>query len=538
MNYNPTYQPYTSNRFPICAKGGMVATSCAKASAAGLEILKQGGNAIDAAIATATTLTVCEPTSNGIGSDAFALVWIEKEKKLYGLNASGLSPKNISIKAVKEKYNTDKMPAFGWAPTMVPGAPSAWVALNNRFGNMDISKTFEPAIRYAKDGYPVGANLANLWKQALDKFKKEFTTPEFEQWFKTFAPNGHAPQFGDIVKLPYHASTLESIAKTNGKSFYGGELAKKIVDDSNKFGGYFCLEDFANYMPSWVQPISVNYRGYEVCEIPPNGQGIVALMALNILKEFSFTAKDDINTYHKQFEAMKIAFADGKHHVTDARNMKVTSSELLSEAFAKHRASQINDTAASPCPELPPKSGTVYLCTADSEGNMVSYIQSNYMGFGSGIVVTDTGISLQNRGHDFSLNENDINCLVPCKKSYHTIIPGFIKKDNDAVGPFGIMGGYMQPQAHVQVIMNLIDFNLNPQQALDAPRWQWLKGKTFEVESNFSNAIAGALAEKGHDIKIALNSSSFGRGQIIVKKQNGVLVGGTEGRTDSNIACY
>ncbi len=539
MNYNPIYQPYASNRFPIYAKEGMVATSSPQASAAGLEMLKQGGNAIDAAVATATALTVCEPSANGIGGDAFALVWIEKEKKLYGLNASGFSPKNISIDLVKERYKTDKMPVYGWAPTMVPGAPSAWVSLSKRFGNLPLTKVINPAVSYARNGYPVAANLSKMWTLAYKKYLEiNSEKPEFKEWFNTFAPNGRAPLAGDIVRLPNHANTLEEIAKTNGKSFYGGALAKKIVADSNEFGGFFSIEDFADYTPEWVEPISINYRGYDICEIPPNGQGIVALMALNILKEFSFDNRDSVSSFHTQFEAMKIAFADGKHYITDARHMKVKSEELLSPLYGKHRAKQITEQANQPCPELPPKSGTVYLCTADSQGNMVSYIQSNYMGFGSGIVVRDTGISLQNRGHDFSLDEKDANCLLPCKKSYHTIIPGFIMKDGGAVGPFGVMGGYMQPQGHVQVAMNLIDFNLNPQQALDAPRWQWIEGKTFEVENTFPNEIAKELANKGHTIKVALDNSSFGRGQIIIRQENGVLVGGTEGRTDSNIACY
>ena len=308
--------------------------------------------------------------------------------------------------------------------------------------------------------------------------------------------------------------------------------------DSQKHGGFFCAGDFAEYQPQWVEPISVDYRGYTVCEIPPNGQGIVALMALNILKEFSFPEKESIDTYHKQWEAMKIAFADGKYHVTDPRYMKVSPADLLAPEYGAHRAAQITDTAAEPCPELPPKSGTVYFCTADGEGNMVSFIQSNYMGFGSGIVVEGTGISLQNRGHDFSLNPEDANALAPGKKSYHTIIPGFLLKDGEAVGPFGVMGGYMQPQGHVQVVMNLVDFHLNPQQALDAPRWQWIKGKTFQVEDRFSNEIAKQLALRGHDVQVALDNVAFGRGQMILKLENGTLVGGTEGRTDSNIACW
>lgn len=538
MDFIPTYQPYHSIRYPVYAQHGMVCASSSQAAAAGLEAMRRGGNAMDAAVATAATLTVTEPSANGIGGDCFALIWVEKEQKLYGLNASGISAKNISIEKVLPLSKDGKMPVYGWGATMVPGAPAGWAQIATRFGNLPMTESMAPAIDYAKNGYPVSANLAKMWDRAHKKFQANCTTPEFENWYKTFVPNGVAPKAGEIVTLPDHAKTLELIAKTNAQAFYNGELAEKIVADSEKHGGFFCKEDFSEYQPQWVEPISVNYRGYDICEIPPNGQGIVALMALNILKEFNFKEKECTDTFHKQWEAMKIAFADGKEHVTDPKFMKFDYKDLISPEYGAYRAKQITQEAQSPCPELPPKSGTVYFCTADGEGNMVSFIQSNYMGFGSGVVVEGTGISLQNRGHDFSLDPNAANALAPGKKSYHTIIPGFIMKDGKAVAPFGVMGGYMQPQGHVQVAMNLIDFNLNPQQALDAPRWQWMKDKTFSVENNFSNEIAKQLAAKGHTVEIALDNVAFGRGQIIVKMENGTLVGGTEGRTDSNIACY
>ncbi len=543
MNFIPTYQPYKSIRYPVYAKNGMVCTSSSLAASAGLSILQNGGNAIDAAVATASALTVTEPSANGIGGDCFALIWIEKEKKLYGLNSSGISPKNISIQKIRDKHGDkiegDKMPLFGWSATMVPGAPAGWAAMSEKFGNLSLEKTLLPAVNYARNGYPASANLAKMWKRATMRFKELLKDEEeFKNWFNTFVPNDNIPNAGDIIKLPYHANTLEEIGKTNAISFYKGRLMEKIVAESDKFGGFFTKEDFINYSPAWVEPISVNYKGYDICEIPPNGQGIVALMALNMLKEFDFKEKESVETFHKQFEAIKIAFADGKKHITDPAYMNFDYKDLISDEYGKHRAKQITNEVQSPCPELPPKSGTVYLCTADGEGNMVSLIQSNYMGFGSGVVVSDTGISMQNRGADFSLDENATNSLQGGKKTYHTIIPGFIKKDGEAIAPFGVMGGYMQPQAHVQVAMNLIDFNLNPQQALDAPRWQWTKDTTFMVEDTFSNEIAKQLAAKGHKIEVALDNVSFGRGQIIIKLENGVLVGGTEGRTDSNIACY
>ena len=282
----------------------------------------------------------------------------------------------------------------------------------------------------------------------------------------------------------------------------------------------------------------MNYRGFDVCEIPPNGQGIVALMALNILKEFSLVNREDPRTVHRQLEAVKMAFADAFRYVTDPDRMEIDYRDLLSPAYGAMRAREMGERAQIWTHRLPPKSGTVYLCCADGEGNMVSYIQSNYMGFGSGIVVEGTGISLQNRGADFSLDPGAANCLMPGKRTYHTIIPGFLMKDGRPIGPFGVMGAYMQPQGHVQVVTNYIDFHLDPQQALDAPRWQWLRDGTVTVEGRFSSDLARALRRLGHDVRLDINTPSFGRGQMIVRLDNGVLVGGTESRTDSNIACY
>jgi len=534
MNMHGT--SYGSQRNVIHAKNGMVATSQPLAAQAGLDILKKGGNAVDAAIATAACLTVVEPTSNGIGGDAFALVWMKE--KLYGLDSSGPAPKNISIQKLKNQ-GYDKVPKYGWLPVTVPGAPAAWAELSKRFGNLPLKEVLEPAIEYARYGYPVSPTVGKFWKRAFGIFKKELVGEEFNAWFETFAPKGHAPEIGEIWSSLDHAITLEKIADTNGEAFYTGELANKIVGSSTKYGGYLTKEDIASYRPRWVKPISVNYRGYDVWEIPPNGQGIVALMALNMLKNDSFTEKESVDTYHKQIEAMKLAFSCGKEYVTDSDYMKLTIEELLSSSYGKQRYAEITETACDPMPGKPHSGGTVYLATADGAGNMVSFIQSNYMGFGSGIVIPGTGIAMQNRGHDFSLNEQHANALVGGKKTYHTIIPGFLTKNNKAVGPFGVMGGYMQPQGHVQVIMNSIDFHLNPQVALDAPRWQWIEGKIVEVEPNFPNHIVAELKAKGHDIQVAKNSSGFGRGQIIWKdEETGVLIGGTESRADGTIASW
>jgi gamma-glutamyltranspeptidase/glutathione hydrolase len=536
MIYDPLYQPYASNRYCITAANGMVASGSNLATAAGLEVMRKGGNAIDAAVATAAALTVVEPTANGLGSDSFALVWVKD--KLYGLNASGYSPYEISLEKVK-KENPDGMPSFGWTPVMVPGAVKSWGELIKRFGRLSLKEVLEPAYRYASEGYPLSPLLSRMWENAVNVYHRRFDgKKEFEEWFRVFTKDGEPYRFGEIVKLKDHARTLKLLAENGTDVFYKGEIAEQFIWQAQRDGAAFTLKDLHDYEASWVEPISVNYRGYDVCEIPPNGQGIVALMALNILKEFEFKGRDDVETFHKQIEAIKIAFADAKHYVSDPKDMNIDYHDLLRPEYGAYRAKQITDRANIPLHADPAKSGTVYLCTADKEGNMVSYIQSNYMGFGSGIVLEGYGVALQNRGADFTLNEEDVNVLAPHKKSYHTIIPGFLCKDGKAVGPFGVMGGYMQPQGHVQTIMNRIDFGLNPQMALDAPRWQWLEGNKVSFEPGFPNAIIHSLQSRGHQVSVASNSTSFGRGQIIERLDNGVLVGGTESRTDSNIACY
>ncbi|WP_251551439.1 gamma-glutamyltransferase family protein [Neobacillus muris] len=530
------YHPYPSQRMTAFAQKGMVTTSQPLAAQAGIEIMKKGGNAIDAAIATAAVLTVVEPTSNGIGSDAFALVWTKGE--LFGLNSSGRSPKNISIEGVKERGH-NKMPTYGWIPVTVPGAPGAWAELSRRFGKLPLTEVLKPAIEYAEQGYPVSPTVGKLWKRAFENYKKVLIGEEFANWFQTFAPGGKPPEIGEVWRSPDHAKTLRAISETNAEAFYHGDLADKIAASSKQFNGFLTKDDLANFKPEWVQPIKVNYRGYDVWEIPPNGQGIVALLALNLLKGYDFSMGDDINRCHKQIEAMKLAFADGKKYVTEPSKMTVKVDELLSEQYAAERRQLIGKTARTPEPGTPPNGGTVYLAAADNEGNMVSFIQSNYMGFGSGIVVPETGISLQNRGHDFSLNPDHDNRLEGGKRTYHTIIPGFLTKENEAVGPFGVMGGYMQPQGHVQVMMNTIDFHLNPQAALDAPRWKWVSGKKVEVEPGFPNQIAQALERRGHEIEVALDSTGFGRGQIIWRDpKTGVLQGGTEPRADGVVAIW
>jgi gamma-glutamyltranspeptidase/glutathione hydrolase len=537
MMYDPLYHPYPSRRSIVFAKKGMVATSQPLAAQAGLDMLKKGGNAIDAAIATAACLTVVEPTSNGIGGDAFALVWTKN--KLHGLNASGPAPQKISIDALKAAGHKE-LPQRGVAPVNVPGIPSAWASLSGKFGRLPLTDVLAPAIQYAEEGYPVSPIIGRLWQEGFRTFSAE-KGEEFGPWFDLFAPGGRPPAIGEVWRSPGHAATLQSIAETGAESFYRGELAGKIDQFFKKHKGYLSKEDLASFNAEWVDPIKINYRGYDVWEIPPNGHGLVALMALNILKGFDFSdrEKESAETYHKQIEAIKLAFADGRQFVTDARRMEVSVKDLLSDAFASERRRLIGKEALQPAPGRPQSSGTVYLATADSEGNMVSYIQSNYMGFGSGMVVPGTGISLHNRGHNFSFDPNHINRLEPGKKPYHTIIPGFLSRDDKAVGPFGVMGGFIQPQGHLMVVMNTLDFNLNPQAALDAPRWQWTEGKTVEIEPLFPEYLAEALVSRGHAIKrAAVGATTFGRGQIIWRDDAGVLAGATEPRTDGTVAAW
>ena len=538
--FDPLMQRYPSQRFPIYARDGMVNCSSPLASAAGLAVLCKGGNAMDAATAAAAALTVVEPTSNGIGSDAFALVWSEREQKLFGLNSSGPAPMLLSADRVREDGmdRDGKMPAHGWTPVTVPGAPMAWAELVRRFGRLTLAEDLAPAVHYAEDGYPCAPNLARLWNKAIGQYQKTLTGPVFEAWFKTFAPDGKSKEAGDLIRLPDHAATLEEIGRTGAESFYRGTIAARIDAESRKYGGYLRYEDLAAYEARWVEPIRLNYRGYDVCEIPPNGQGIVALMALNILKEFEFLEKDTVETCHRQLEAIKMAFADAFRYVTDPADMELDWQRLLDPVYGAQRAREMGDRARVWSHGIPPKSGTVYLCCADGEGNMVSYIQSNYMGFGSGIVAEGTGIALQNRGADFSLDPRDANFLKPGKRSYHTIIPGFLMKDGLPVGPFGVMGAYMQPQGHVQVVMNYVDFCLDPQQALDAPRWQWMRDGRVAVETRFDQGLARGLQRRGHELGYEIDTDLFGRGQMIVRLSNGTLVGGTESRTDSNIACF
>lgn len=535
MDFDAHKYSYPSRRNIIYGRKGMVATSHPLAAQAGLEVLKKGGNAIDAAVATAACLTVVEPTSNGIGGDAFALVW--SKGKLYGLNASGPSPASIPQDVIN-KVESRGIPKHGWIPVTVPGAPSAWAALSSRFGRLSLAETLTPAVAYAIEGYPVAPTVAISWRKAYQTYKITLKDEMFQPWFETFAPMGRAPRAGELWSSPAHGRTLQAIGETNAESFYRGDLAERIADFAKKSGGHISKTDLQTFEPEWVEPISINYRGYDVWEIPPNGHGIVALMALNILKGYDFSEKDSIETYHRQLEAMKLAYSDGRRYIADRRNMRVSINQLLSDDFAAARRERIGNEAVMPMPGQPAKSGTVYLAAADEEGNMVSYIQSNYMGFGSGIVIPGTGISLHNRGCNFSADPSHENCFATGKKPYHTIIPGFLTKGDKPIGPFGVMGGFMQPQGHVQVIMNTVDFHMNPQDCLDAPRWQWINEKNIDVEQGFSPEAIEGLINKGHNVRVISDPESFGRGQIIWRDEQGVMAGGTEPRADGAIAVW
>lgn len=538
FTFNAQEYKYASRRRVVHAKRGMVCTSQPLAAQAGLTILQQGGNAIDAAIATAICQTIVEPTNNGLGSDCFALVWTGG--KLHGLNGSGYAPQRLTPEAVAASGATEKMPLRGWEAVTVPGAPSAWAELHKRFGRLPFAKLFEPAIYYAEQGYPVSPIVARFWQEGIDALTPYKNNPAIAPWFATFDVhgNGVAPKTGELVTLPDHAKTLRILADSYCESYYRGELAQRLVEFSDKTGGYLSLEDLADYRAEWVEPVHINYHGYDVWEMPPNGHGITALMALNILKDMEIGVKDTGDTFHKQIEAMKLAFADGMHYIADPRYMQTRVEELLSDAYAAQRRALIGETALEPTHGKPFCGGTVYLCTADGEGNMVSFIQSNYKDFGSGIVLPGYGINLNDRGAGFSLNPELDDYLAPRKKPYHTIIPGFLTHEGEAVGPFGVMGAYMQPQGHVQVIMNTVDWLLNPQTALDAPRWQWIAGKEIWLESSVAPEIVEDLRRRGHEVRVLEDDTTFGRGEIIWRDSNGVLAGATEPRADGVVAAW
>ncbi|HVY07231.1 MAG TPA: gamma-glutamyltransferase family protein [Burkholderiales bacterium] len=500
--------PYASRRMPVLARN-VVATSQPLAAQAGLRMLLTGGNAVDAAIATAATLTVVEPVMNGIGSDAFALVW--DGKTLHGLNASGRAP---SAWTPERFAGLARMPIDGWDSVTVPGVVSAWAALSEKFGKLPFEALFEPAIEYARNGFPVSPVVARQWEGQIPRLKDQ---PGFAQ---AFMPAGRAPRTGETFRFPGQGDTLAAIAATRGESFYRGDLAKRIAEFSKSCGGAMRAEDLAAHRADWVEPISQEYAGHRIHEIPPNGQGIAALMALGMLREFDMKniAVDSVESLHLQIEAMKLAFADTYQHVSDANTMKIQGAMLLDAAYLKSRAQAIRrDRAGQAVAGLPP-TGTVYLTTADASGMMVSYIQSNYMGFGSGVVVPGTGISMQNRAAGFSLAPGHPNLVAGGKRPFHTIIPAFLTRDGKPVMSFGVMGADMQPQGHLQMALRVIDYGQNPQVAADAPRWKILLDGSILIEHAAGEKVVAGLAALGHRaIRAAPDSMEFGAAQLIYR---------------------
>ncbi len=533
MDHDPlslrTY-PYPSSRSVVLATGGMVATSQPLAAQAGLGVLAEGGNAVDAAIATAAALTVVEPCSNGLGSDAFAIVW--DGSSLTGLNGSGRWPRKSDADALRNAGHKT-MPERGWTPVTVPGAVDSWAMLHERFGRLSVERLLQPAIGYAENGFPLSPVVARQWTASYNFFTAQ-DLPELAGWSEVFAPAGRSPKAGEVWAGPGHAKGLRSMARSGLRDFYEGEVAEAIDRYSSNTGGLLTGDDLAAHHGEWVDPISVGYHGHEVWEIPPNGQGIAALMALGMLAETDASSlpQMDATNWHYQIEAMKLAFADSDAFVADQRHAEVPVEAMIDPGYLKSRAQLIGDRAGAAPRGEPVKGGTVYLCAADSDGMMVSFIQSNYMGFGSGVVVPSHGISLQNRAAGFSLDPNHRNTAAANKRPRHTIIPGFLTREGAPVGPFGVMGGEMQPQGHLQVLTGMIDHGLNPQAALDAARWQVDRDGRVRVEPQTRPEVIAGLEERGHRVTVERSRLNFGRGQIIRRSTDGVYAGGSEPRAD------
>lgn len=521
--------PYASRRQPLFARN-VVSTSQPLATQAGVAMLARGGNAVDAAIATAITLTVVEPCSNGVGSDLFAILWTGRE--LVGLNASGRAPAGWHADRFAGRA---ALPERGWDTVTIPGAVAGWQALSKRFGALPFGDLFEPAIRHARDGFAVSPVVAEKWHLAVPHMPRDLG------WFEHFMPHGRAPRPGERFASPDLARTLEKIARSDGEAFYRGELAAAMAKHSQGAGGAHTMDDFATHTADWVTPIALDYRGVTVHEIPPNGQGISALMALGILENFDLAAQgpDHPATQHLMIEAMKLGFADAYRYVADPRSMDVTAAALLERAYLTQRASLIDPAQARDFgPGAPPKGGTVYLCAGDEQGMLVSLIQSNYMGFGSGVVVPGTGISLQNRGAGFSLKPGHPNEVGGGKRPYHTIIPGFLTRGGEPLAAFGVMGGPIQPPGHVQTLVRLLDYRMNPQAVLDAPRWKVAPDGAVDLESSAPPALAQGLTALGHRIHAQEDSyMDFGAGQFIVRHGDG-YVAGSDSRRDGQAAGF
>ena len=515
-------------RSAVMATGGMVATSQPLAALAGVRIMMAGGNATDAAVATAAVLNVVEPMSTGIGGDAFAIVYDAKTKKLRGLNASGRSPYKMDLDSVR-KMDLTEMPVTGILSVTVPGTIDGWEEILRECGTMSLGDVLQPAIRYAEEGFPVTEVIRDGWVEGLEKLESHPSAAA------NYLIEGKPPRVGELFCQPDLAVTLRSIAKKGREEFYRGEIARKIVKFSEEHEGFFSLKDFEDHSSTWVDTIKTDYRGYEVHELPPNGQGIAALIALNIVEGLDLAAMEhnSVEYLHTLIETKKLAFADRDKYVADPEFGEIPIDELLSKEYAKERAKCIKENASEGFEAgiFPRDGDTVYLTAADKDGNVVSFINSLFNGFGSGMVVPGTGIMLQNRGALFSLDENHLNRLEPHKRPLHTIIPAMILKDGKPLIGFGVMGGHMQPQGHLQFVANLVDFGMNVQEALEASRYCHFSGREVGLEGGIPDQVREGLRERGHIV--LENLGAYGGGQaIMLDPESGVLTGGSDYRKD------
>ena len=531
-----------ATRSEVIGQNGMAATSHPLATQTAIDVLKSGGNAIDAAIAANAVLGLVEPTGCGIGGDLFAIVWDEKTNQLYGLNSSGPASKKMSIDYVKQQ-GFEKIPAYGALPVTVPGAVAGWSALHDKFGKLPFENLFHNAIDYANNGFPVTELIAYYLERSSSIFK------DYENFSSVWMPSGATPKKGEIFKNPLLAKTYQAIAKTNGQSFYEGSTAAEIIKILNENGNPMSLSDLRNFSPEWVEPVSTNYRGYDVWELPPNGQGIAALQILNILENYDIRKMgfDSAEYVHLFVEAKKLAFEDRAKYYADSNFSSIPTTKLISKEYALERNKLINMNNAAKRFDAGLEDGdTIYLTVADKYGNMVSLIQSNYRGMGSGIVPDNSGFMLQDRGEMFSMDPNHKNSLIGGKRPFHTIIPAFITKDNEPYISFGLMGGAMQPQGHAQIVINLIDFDMNLQEAGDAPRIRHMgssepTGEVMEdggyltLESGFSTDIRNQLTELGHTLKD--EKGGYGGYQAIMLIDD-VYYGASESRKDGQASGY
>jgi gamma-glutamyltranspeptidase/glutathione hydrolase len=526
---DPT-NPYQSSRQPVLAQNAM-ATSQPLAAQAGLWMLRQGGNAVDAALAAAIALTVVEPTGCGLGSDAFAMIW--DGKMLHGLNASGRAPAGWTPERFADRAS---MPERGWESVVVPGAVSAWAALSERFGRLPFADVCQPAIDYARYGYAVSPTVAGLWEKGATLLAGQ---PGFAE---AFLPNGKAPLPGQLFRCEAMARSLERIAASRGADFYEGELAGRIAAFARSHDAALNEDDLAAHRVDWQAPLSQDFHGFTLHELPPNGQGLAALIAAGILQETGIAGlpPDSADSLHLQIEAMKLAFSDLDRYVGDPDHMEIAAAALLEPTYLRRRACLIDlDKASAPIYGVPTKGGTVYLTAADADGMMVSFIQSNFLGFGSGVVVPGTGISLANRGSAFLPQPGHANSVGPRKRPFHTIIPGFVSQDGVPLMSYGVMGAAMQAQGHLQLAVRILLHAQNPQTAIDAPRWRVTGGTALAVEETMSPAIVADLAARGHRITIEENSphQAFGGAQVILRQDAGYCAA-SDSRKDGQAVGY